>query len=171
MDTAYRSTRFNCVCQANQVPPISWLGAWGAGRASSTLSRWPNAYFRLALYYPGKTLVDSTESSAVLCLAEGPAKVTVVLGFQVASSQKVRANFSSLLVESQFLSCELMVNTWVAKFPLSHNYPPLENGPWWMQTVHSNVFADYCVTTLDCIHKLGVLVFFWLYPEQKSTLQ
>ena len=98
---------------------------------------------------------DSTESSAVLCLAEGSAKVTLVLGFQVASSQKVLANLSCLLIESQFLSCELMVNTWVAKFPLSHNYPPPENGSGWMQTVHStwNVFADYA----------------WLLPQTLSV--
>ena len=58
MDTAYRSARFNCVCQANQVPPFSWAWSASAGRASYTLCRWPYAYFRLALYYPGKTLVD-----------------------------------------------------------------------------------------------------------------
>ena len=30
-------------------------------------------------------------------------------------------------MESQFLSCELMVNTYIAKLHLSHNHPTLGN--------------------------------------------
>ena len=72
-----------------------------------------------------------------------------VLGF--AGGHILSAIFSCLLIESQFLSCELMVNTYVAKFQLSHNYLTLENN-WFHIGQLKQSIKLVLQTTLGCFH-------------------